>query len=429
MGNQINSLKMGQKFKKTPAGEIPVDWGVSTVGDLCQVNPEVLGESTPPDTRLKYIDISSIERTGNISAVKDIEFKDAPSRAKRIVKAGDIIVSSVRPYLRAFARIIDLSKNLIASTGFTVLRPRSNVDGGYIYQHILSSSFVKYLEGRMVGSNYPAVNASDVAEYQMPVPTIVEQKKIGRILSDIDGLIDATQIEIEKTKELKRGLMRQLLTRGIGHKKFKKTAIGKIPADWEIRNLDELSTDIYRYPTYFNIKYVENGVPEVRGELIGANGQLEKDTSRYRYISLETAAKFPRTKLEEGDFVLSIRGTMGKVAIVTKELSGANMTANLIRISPNRKLVIPHWLLHVLLGESFQKKLAAASSSTTIMTITTPELKNIKFFCPPLKEQQKMVDVLAGLDTQFRTAVSICEKTEELKKGLMKMLLTGKVRV
>ena len=59
MSNQIGSLKMGQKLKKTPAGEIPVDWGVATISDLCQVNPEVIKESTPPDAQLKYIDIKS----------------------------------------------------------------------------------------------------------------------------------------------------------------------------------------------------------------------------------------------------------------------------------------------------------------------------------------------------------------------------------
>ena len=204
MSNQIGSLKMGQKFKKTPAGEIPVDWGVATIADLCQVNPEVIKESTPPDTQLKYIDIASIERTGSISVPKDMEFKDAPSRARRIVKAGDIIVSTVRPYLKAFARITDESENLIASTGFAVLRARPNVNGGYVYQHVLSDSFVKYLEEKMTGSSYPAVNSSDVAGYQMPVPTAIEQKNIGRILSDVDTLIDKVDAEIEKIKKLKK---------------------------------------------------------------------------------------------------------------------------------------------------------------------------------------------------------------------------------
>ncbi|GAI25700.1 unnamed protein product, partial [marine sediment metagenome] len=92
--------------------------------------------------------------------------------------------------------------------------------------------------------------------------------------------------------------------------KFKKTEIGEIPVDWEALNLDNISEEIYRYPTYYNIEYQKEGIPEVRGELIRPNGKLEKKLSRYRFISYKTALKFPRTCLKESDFVISVRGTL-----------------------------------------------------------------------------------------------------------------------
>ena len=96
--------------------------------------------------------------------------------------------------------------------------------------------------------------------------------------------------------------------------KYKDTPIGKIPVDWEVVRLEDICDEIYQYPTYYNIKYVEQGgVPEVRGELIGNDGELSSDPSEYRYISKDTSANFPRTILHEGDFVLSVRGTMGKI--------------------------------------------------------------------------------------------------------------------
>lgn len=120
---------------------------------------------------------------------------------------------------------------------------------------------------------------------------------------------------------------------------YKLTEIGEIPEEWNVVKLGEASNEIYRYPTYYNIEYVDKGIPEIRGALIRENGTLEADLTKYRFISEETCLYFPRTILKEGDFVLSVRGTMGKVAIVSKELEGSNITANLIRISPKRSFV------------------------------------------------------------------------------------------
>lgn len=206
--------------------------------------------------------------------------------------------------------------------------------------------------------------------------------------------------------------------------KFKKTEVGEIPVEWEIATLGDISVEIYRYPTYYNIQYVEKGIPEIRGELIKPNGTLQIDMSLYRFISKETAADFPRTRLQEGDFVISVRGTMGKVAIVPKELDGANITANLMRISPDTNRVYPLWLHQIFMSERFQEQLNAASSSTTIKTIKAPELKSFKFAVPTLSEQKKIADILSTIDSAFEKSDKVIEKTKELKKGLMQELLT-----
>ncbi|MEK6544020.1 MAG: restriction endonuclease subunit S, partial [Elusimicrobiota bacterium] len=186
MPKQITSLGMNQKFKKTPLGMIPVDWELATIGNYAKINAATLNERTSPDAIFKYIDISSIEQPGKLSKTTQIVFKEAPSRARRLVRSGDILVSTVRPYLRAFARINLPDNDLVASTGFAVLTP-INVDGEYLYQFVLSKQFVKFLEEQMTGSNYPAVNSSDVAMCPLPIPPLNEQKKISGILSAVDA--------------------------------------------------------------------------------------------------------------------------------------------------------------------------------------------------------------------------------------------------
>jgi len=207
--------------------------------------------------------------------------------------------------------------------------------------------------------------------------------------------------------------------------KYKDTPIGKIPVDWEVVRLEDVCDEIYRYPTYYNIKYVEqDGVPEVRGELIKNNGELSSDPSEYRYISKETSANFPRTILHEGDFVLSVRGTMGKIGYIPSNLENANMTANLMRISPNRNKVYSLWMKQFFLSDFFQNSLDQASSATTIKTIKAPELKAIDLALPSLSEQKMIAEFLTTVDEAIEKTDQIIEKNKEIKKGLMQKLLT-----
>ena len=187
-------------------------WRASTLGSLAQVNPEQLGSRTDPDYLLEYLDISAIEQPGVIGDTRTLRFEDAPSRARRVVREGDILVSTVRPYLRNFARVRQALDNLVVSTGYAVVRPGDGVDGRFLYQQILSSGFVEYLKPRMSGSNYPAVTAHDVRAYPLFLPPLPEQRKIAAILSGMDDAIEKTRAVIDQALIVKRGLMSVLLT-------------------------------------------------------------------------------------------------------------------------------------------------------------------------------------------------------------------------
>lgn len=188
------------------------NWKASSIGDCAQINAETLGEDTAADSKLQYIDISSVDDRGRVSRTKEIPFGEAPSRARRVVRSGDILVSTVRPYLRAFAKIDDAPANLTASTGFAVLSPRPTVAGEFLYQFIRSNRFVNFLIERMVGSNYPAVNAGDVAMCPIPLPPMDEQARIGEELLAIDSAISADEAMLHRLRALKAALMQDLLT-------------------------------------------------------------------------------------------------------------------------------------------------------------------------------------------------------------------------
>jgi type I restriction enzyme S subunit len=198
-----------------------------------------------------------------------------------------------------------------------------------------------------------------------------------------------------------------------------------LPDGWEESSVGALTTLVYRYPTYYGINYVETGVPEVRGELLLDNGEIETDATKFRFISEDTARGFPKVRLEPGDIVMSVRGTMGKIGLVRDDIRGAVITANLIRLAPRRSVICPEFFRWALLAPRFVAALNAASPQTTIKTITAPGLKELALPLPrDISEQQKIAGVLGLVQRAIEQEERLLALTRELKKSLMQKLFT-----
>ncbi|NRG47792.1 restriction endonuclease subunit S, partial [Bacillus sp. CRN 9] len=124
-------------FRATELGLIPTDWNLNLVGEVAEINPQNLRGTTDGDTEISYIDIESVNE-GRISEYKKVLFRDAPSRARRIVKRNDVLISTVRPYLKAFAMIRDDVHNLVCSTGFSVVRCKEDLYPSFLYHYVFS---------------------------------------------------------------------------------------------------------------------------------------------------------------------------------------------------------------------------------------------------------------------------------------------------
>lgn len=199
------------------------------------------------------------------------------------------------------------------------------------------------------------------------------------------------------------------------------------PIEWKLVKLEDVSSEIYRYPSYYNIEYVDMGIKEIRGELIKDNGELERNPSMYRKISKVTSNRFPKTILKEGDFVLSVRGTIGKIAIIRKSEDGSNITANLMRISLDKKRCNPDFYKYILLSRNFQKKLNLVSSFTTIKTIQANRLKSLKIPLPPLPEQKKIAEILSTVDLAIAKVDIEIKKVGRIKKGFIRKLFDSRL--
>lgn len=196
-------------------GTIPETWECIPIKYLSSFNDETLAENTDPDLEFDYIEIGSVEFGKGIIGTEHMKFLDAPSRARRIVKENDIIVSTVRTYLKAVAPIPHSKEQLIASTGFVVIRPKA-VDPSFLRYAILSTTFISRVEAYSVGISYPAINASQVVQFKVPVPSREKQVALSSFLEEkckrIDKLIEIKRLKSEMLRHYKKSLIYEYVT-------------------------------------------------------------------------------------------------------------------------------------------------------------------------------------------------------------------------
>lgn len=196
-------------------GDVPEHWEVNRLKYQTSINDDTLPEDTDPDFEILYVDIGSVSPAEGIVKKEKFLFEDAPSRARRIVKNGDTIVSTVRTYLRAIASIINPEDNLVVSTGFAVIRPK-NIFAGYLSYVLNAPYFIEEVVSRSVGVSYPAIKASMIGEIFIPIPSFTEQQRISNFLDaetvKIDNLVSKVEVAIERLKEYRITLISSAVT-------------------------------------------------------------------------------------------------------------------------------------------------------------------------------------------------------------------------
>jgi len=179
---------------------------------MAEVDPENLGSSTPPDYEFNYISLEDVD-AGMLRSYSVQVFHSAPSRARRILRKGDVLVSTVRPNLKSHLLFNLDAPHWVCSTGFAVVRCRESVaHHGYVFAHLFCHGVSQQIDALLTGSNYPAINSGDVRALRIPFPRFEEQTAIATVLSDMDAEIAALETRRDKTRALKQGMMQELLT-------------------------------------------------------------------------------------------------------------------------------------------------------------------------------------------------------------------------
>ncbi|MGY0160685.1 restriction endonuclease subunit S [Edwardsiella tarda] len=196
-------------------GQVPEHWEVKPICRVTSVNDDVLPDSTTDDTPIRYVDISSVGCMEGIKQASDMCFADAPSRARRKASSGDVIISTVRTYLKAVATVTDEYADCVFSTGFAVLRAR-HLDRSFLKWMVLNELLIQAIEAHSEGLSYPAINASALVKLKSVIPPPEEQVSIAATLERetvrIDALISKAEQSITLLKERRAAFITAAVT-------------------------------------------------------------------------------------------------------------------------------------------------------------------------------------------------------------------------
>ncbi len=304
-----------------------------------------------------------------------------------------------------------------------LIRPESTFYPKFVYFYLQGDKFQKIIKEKTSGSSVPHIFQRDMVTLLVPRPPLREQQKISSILSSVDDVIEKTRTQIGKLKDLKTGMMQELLSKGIGHTEFKDSRVGRIPTRWNVLLLDEVaSRGSGHTPSKSKPEYWNGGVDWVSLSDTNKLDQLYITTTAKQISDLglqnSSAVIHP-----PGTVVLSRDAGIGKSGIITKEMA---VSQHFMAWRCSDRLD-NHFLYYIL--QFWKPKFENIAMGSTIKTIGLPFFKKLHVPVPPASEQKAIAGTLKSIDLRIFSIERKLSAAMALKKALMQDLLTGKVRV
>lgn len=415
--------------------EVPSNWQVLRVQDFSSFNDDVIRERDYRNRQIRYVDISGVDATSNTYTFENLGFNNAPSRARRLVKAGDTAFSTVRPYLKAVATIDDPEEGLVFSTGFAIIRPGNTANSRFVGYILRNNRFIEEVSANSVGASYPAINASDLVKLHVPLPPLPEQHAIAAFLdekcSKIDEAVRIREEQIALLRERRQILIQQTVTRGLNPDAPMKDSgidwIGQIPAHWKTNKISHVArVDTGSTPSRSAQQYWGGKIPWIK------TGEIDYSTI---YKSEETITELG---LRESSLRLAPPGTLlmamygqgvtrGRVAIL-----GVAATYNqaCCGISFKDEIGVNYAQNYFIAAYPYFRD---AGNETSQMNLSLSYIASLKILNPPKKEQLKINEFIDKNERQITNTISIKQfqiaALKEYKTVLINAAVTGKIKV
>lgn len=385
-------------------------WEMVRLGDVCiktaNENPSIY------DKEIYYIDISSV--SGEYKRITDyntISSKDAPSRARQKVYRGDILVSTVRPNLNSVAIIDKESEDIIASTGFCVLRPDyKRIDNRYLFEFIKSPNFVLSMTMQATGASYPAVSDKIVMGESIPLPPLDVQQQIADVLDRASALIEKRRAQIDKLYLLVKSQFIEMFGDPVTN-----------PMGWDVVALKTVC-DV-RDGTHDSPKYISEGFPLLTSKNF-TKGYADFEDANY-ITEKDFQAINQRSKVDYGDIVMPMIGTIGSPVIVDTDRPFAIKNVALIKFNNSR--IINVYLQALLSSYFLEYAIRQNNRGGTQKFIALGDIRRLSIPLPPISMQEDFIVFVHQVETQKSLLQQSLTKLELNYKSLMQKCFKGEL--
>ncbi len=405
-------------IRKTVKNEaLPKGWREVRLGEVCSIDKRTLSSKTLDNYCFDYIALSDIDR-GKLLQTQKCKFSEAPSRARRIVTRGDVLLATVRPNLQGFYIFRDEVKDYIVSTGFAVLTPKPDLlDSAYLFQMLFSHQMLAIYYAVNVGSNYPAINSSDIPNFKILIPPLSEQKAIASLLETWDTAIEKTEALIAAKEMRFKWLLKRLISDYQDNPEWRK---GRLEDTCEVitspvdkKTVDgELPVKLCNYTdVYYN-------------HSIDSKINFMTATAKPREIEKFSIIKDDVIITKDSETPDDI----GVPAYVKETISNLLCGYHLTILRP-KKQVTGKYICYALTSPRVKNDFYRFANGITRFGLTTESYQKIKIPVPPLSEQKKIAHMLNTTQREIDLLKRLTEKHRTQKRGLMQKLLTGKWRV
>ena len=363
------------------------NWPIKKLGEVCEdvfkKHPSEIFEGS-----FSYIDISSVDpKQKKIISPKILNVQDAPGRARKIVKSGDIIFATTRPYLENIAMVSNDIENPICSTGFCVISPkREMLDSKFAFLVITSSQFIEKVVSKQKGASYPAVSDSVIYDLEILLPPLKEQKRIVKVLEEKLGKVKETirlrQDAIADTEKILSAKLGEIFNEG----KEK---------GWEEKTMDELC-EVARGGSPRPIKdYLTEDKDGINWVKIGDASASDRYIYKTRQKIKQEGVKKTRL-VHSGDLLLTNSMSFGRPYIMKTE--GAIHDGWLL-LSPREK-VVPEYLYYFLSSPDLYRQFKNLAGGAVVQNLNSQLVRGVKVSLPDFATQEKIVEELDELSSQ-----------------------------
>ena len=416
----------------------------SPIKYLCQCNPDVLTESTDPTREIQYVDIGNVRSNGTYT-YEPLLFGDAPSRARRLARDGDVIISTVRTYLRAIAYVRNAPDNLVVSTGFAVLRPKQNIDSRFFAYAVQSNTFVDEVVSRSQGVSYPAITPQELFRIEVPVPNPHAQERIADFLDHETAESDALVADFERLirlfEERRLTLSQHAVTKGLDPNVPMKDSgidwIGNIPTHWDVGRLAPYIVDKTDGPFGSGLKnehYTTSGIRVIRLQNIGAGTFKDDDAS---FVSEEYFQSLGGHEARPGDVLVAGLGDennpLGRACALPPHIGIAMVKADCFRYRFDQKRVLNQFAINVLNSLEGRHSSLLLSRGATRQRMNLSAVGSMIVALPPAAEQSVINAWLsariAEIEAIRNNALKSISLIQERRSALITAAVTGQIDV